>query len=172
MKKIYFFIFLISILLLVGCSKKLAFEDFFHATMNEMHEGEKDYSYSLIYTKLNVIHENDAIAIFKENKLQEETIFIAYFEKQKNKWYWMQTRGSRWDSPCNWSSMNPSSYIYSGAINDTSISEVSVNEKNAKIIKVEDYKRFWYAICNINDAQVKFINDDGVQKIVKELDWD
>ena len=30
----------------------------------------------------NVVHENDAIAIFTENNLQGKQIFIAYFEKE------------------------------------------------------------------------------------------
>jgi uncharacterized GH25 family protein len=170
LKKQILFIILICMALLIGCSKEVTFENFFHTTMDKMHEGEKDYSYSLIYTEMNVVHKNDTIAIFKENNIQEETIFIAYFERENDNWSWRQTRGTKWDSPLKWSSMNHTPYIYSGAIKDKSISEVLVGEEPAKIIDVEGDKRFWYAVSDITDAQVKVIKNDGAQEIVKEFE--
>ncbi|WP_212376994.1 hypothetical protein [Alkaliphilus sp. B6464] len=60
--------------------------------MDEMYKGEEDYFYSLIHKGMNVVHKDDAIAIFKEENLQKEQIFIAYFEKENDKWKWRQTR--------------------------------------------------------------------------------
>ncbi|MFF2288941.1 hypothetical protein [Peribacillus butanolivorans] len=59
-----------------------------------MHLGEKDYSYSLVHKQMNVMHEDDAIVVFKENNAQGEQIFIAYFEKENDKWEWKQTSGA------------------------------------------------------------------------------
>ncbi|MBI6875341.1 hypothetical protein [Clostridium aciditolerans] len=170
MKKQIFSLFLICIVLLIGCSKEETFENFFHTTMGKMHKGSKYYSYSLIHKEMNVVHENDAIAIFVENDQQEEKIFIAYFEKEKDKWNWRHTRGAQWDSPIKWSSMNQVPYIYSGAINDKSISEVYAGEKPAKIIEVKGDKRFWYAVSDVKDVQVKAIKSDGTQEIIEETD--
>jgi hypothetical protein len=154
----------------MGCSKEKTFEDFFQKKMNEMNKGEKDYSYSLIHKEFNVVHENDAIAIFIENKRQEETIFIAYYEKENGNWNWRQTRGSRWDSPIRWWSMNRFPYIYLGAINDNFISEVYAGEIPATIIEVEGDKRFWYAISDVKDVQVKVVKSDGTQEIVEQTE--
>lgn len=164
------FLFLICIALLIGCSREETFEKFFHTTMDEMHKGEKNYSYSLIYKEMNVVHKDDAIAIFIENNLQEEKIFIGYFEKENDKWNWRQTRGAKWDSSIKWSSMNRVPYIYSGAINDKSISEVYVGKEPAKIIKVEGDKKFWYAISGVKDVQVKAVKSDGTQEIMEQMD--
>lgn len=79
--------------------------------MKEMHLGEQNYSYSLVDNQFNVVHEDDAIAIFKEHKNQEKKMFIAYFEKEDNQWEWKQTKGSTWNSPVKWSSMNKMYYL-------------------------------------------------------------
>lgn len=170
LKKQIFSLFLICIALLIGCSKEETFENFFYTTMDKMHKGETGYSYSLINKEMNVVHENDAIAIFVENNQQEEVIFIAYFEKEKGRWNWRQTRGARWDSPIKWSSMNQVPYIYSGAINDKSISKIYAGEKPAKIIDVKGDKRVWYAVSDVKDVQVKAIKSDGTQEIIEETD--
>lgn len=170
LKKQIFFAFLICITLLIGCSKEKTFEDFFSKEMNEMNKGEKDYSYSLLHKEFNVVHENDAIAIFIENKHQEETIFIAYFEKENGNWNWRQTRGTRWDSPIRWHSMNRVPYIYLGAINDNFISKVYAGKIPATIIEIEGDKRFWYAISDVKDVQVKVVKSDGTQEIMEQTE--
>ncbi|MFB7642834.1 hypothetical protein [Peribacillus butanolivorans] len=169
MKRKILFTFIIYLALLGGCSQEQTFEDFFHTTMDKMHKGEKNYSYSLIHKEMNAVHKNDAIAIFKEHNLNGEQIFIAYFEKEDNKWNWKGTRGAEWDTPVQWSSMYEVTYIYSGAISDESISEVNVGDKIAKIIKVEDNKRFWYGISDVKDAEVKIVKKDGTQETVEEI---
>lgn len=67
MKIKIFFSFLTSIAILIGCSKEQKFEDFFHKAIDEMHIGEKDYSYSLVHKQINVMQKDDAIAVFKEH---------------------------------------------------------------------------------------------------------
>lgn len=170
MKKQICFLLLICIALLMGCSKEETFEDFFHKTMEKMHKGEKDFSYSIIYKEMNVVHKNDAIAIFIENNSHEEKIFIGYFEKENNKWNWKRTRGAEWDSRLNWSSMNKVPYIYSGAINDNAISEVYAGDELAKIIEVDSNKRFWYAISDAKEVQVKVVKNDGTQEVIEQID--
>ncbi|MBM7868661.1 hypothetical protein JOC70_000130 [Clostridium pascui] len=169
MKKKFIFIFLVCIAFLIGCSKEETFGNFFNTSIQKMHEGEKNFSYSLIHTEMNVIHENDAIAVFVENRSQEDVIFIGYFEKENNKWNWRRTRGAKWNSPINWTLINDTPHIYSGAINDKSISKVLVGKEQAEIIEVEGDKRFWYAVNDAKDIQVKFIKNDGTEEIIKEL---
>lgn len=152
----------------MDCLQEKTFEDFFHTTMDKKHKDEKAYSYSLIHKEMNIVHKDDAIAIFTEDKLDEKIIFIAYFEKENNQWNWRQTRGAKWDSSFRWSSMNRVPYIYSGAISDKSIRNVYVGGEAAKIIEVEGDKRFWYAISDAKDVQVRAIKDDGTQEIMEE----
>ncbi|MGM0865206.1 MAG: hypothetical protein ACQEWF_11080 [Bacillota bacterium] len=157
-KKILFS--LLYVAFLVACSNGQTFEDYFHTVMEENkkeYDEEVNYSYSLVHQEQNVVHENDAIAIFTENNLQGEQIFIAYFEKENGNWNWKQTRGAEWDTPVQWSSMDEVPYIYSG-------------KEPAKIIEVEDNKRFWYAISNTNDVAVKAVKKDGTQKVIEEVD--
>lgn len=95
------FIF-ICLSLLIGCSNNQAFEDYFHKKMEEKKEEyneDVNYSYSLIHQEENVVQPDDAVAVFLENNLQGEQIFIAYFEKINGHWNWKQTRGSEWDTP-------------------------------------------------------------------------
>jgi hypothetical protein len=119
---------------------------------------------------MNVVHQDDAIAVFKEHNQRGEQIFIAYFERQNGNWMWKQTRGAEWDTPVQWSSMHEPPYIYSGAISDNSISEVYAGNNKAKIITVQGNKRFWYAISDQKDVEVKFIKKDGTQEIIEEID--
>lgn len=172
MKKRIFFSCLIFIALLIGCEKEITFDDFFRRTMNEMHKGEKNYAYTLVHKQLNVVHDNDAIAIFKENKSKEETIFIAYFEKENGNWNWIQTMGARWGEPIKWWSMNKAPYIYLGAISDKSISKVYAGKVPATIIEVEGDKRFWYAISDVKDVQVNVVKSDGTQEKVEQTEGD
>lgn len=135
-----------------------------------MHIGENDYTYSLVHTELNVVHEEDGIVIFKEHNDHEgEQIYIAYLEKEDNHWEWKYTRGAKWNSPVKWSSMNQPPYIYSGAISDPFITEVYAGDEPAKIIPVEDDKRFWYAISPIKDVKVKMVKEDGSEEIIEEI---
>lgn len=170
MKRLLFFSLSICIAFLTSCSKEQSFENFFHTSMDEMHKVEENYSYSLIHTEMNVMHEDDAITIFKESNQQDDHIFIAYFEKENNKWNWKQTRGTDWNSPHKWSSMNQVPYIYSGAISDESISKVYAGTTPAKIIIVKDAKRFWYAISDVKDVDVKVVKKDGTKEIIEEID--
>jgi len=159
--------------LLVSCSNNQSFEDYFHKKMAENKkefEEEVNYSYALIHQEQNVVHPDDAVAIFLENNLQGEQIFIAYFEKINENWNWKQTRGSEWDTPQKWSSMTMSPYIYSGAISDEAIKEVYAGQEQAKIIQVKGNKRFWYAISNNKDVSVKFINEDGTEEFIEKID--
>ncbi len=39
---------------------------YFHEKMQKMHFGQKNNSYTLIHTEMNVSQENDAVAIFTE----------------------------------------------------------------------------------------------------------
>ncbi|MFJ7936508.1 hypothetical protein [Sporosarcina sp. NPDC096371] len=135
-----------SILLNVGCSQQLTFESFFHEKLKKMHIGEVDYTYELVKKEFNVIHEDDAIAVFKENNEHGGKIFIAYFEKEDKQWEWKHTRGTEWNSPIKWTSMNQAPFIYSG-------------DEPAKIINVEEDKRFWYAISPTNDVEVMMVKE-------------
>ncbi|HWJ77017.1 MAG TPA: hypothetical protein VNR61_02950 [Niallia sp.] len=66
MKRIIAIGFIFSIIFITECVKEQTFEEFFHQKMEEMHVGEENYSYTLVHTELNVVHEADAIAVFKE----------------------------------------------------------------------------------------------------------
>ncbi|MFF2288942.1 hypothetical protein [Peribacillus butanolivorans] len=66
--------------------------------------------------------------------------------------------------------MNQVPYIYSGAISDNSISEIYAGDEPAKIIKVEGDKRFWYAISDVKDIEVKVVKKDGAEEIIEEID--
>ncbi|SHG88650.1 hypothetical protein [Ornithinibacillus halophilus] len=147
-----------------------SFEAFFHQSMEEMNKLEEKHSYNLISTEFNVVHANDAIAIFTEEKDQEEQIYIAYFEKLRNQWEWNQTRGSEWNTPVNWSSMKQKPYIFSGPLSDHSIKEVYVGEEQAKIIEVNGDKRFWYAISPVEEVDVIIVTEDGNRKILEEVE--
>ncbi|CQR48241.1 hypothetical protein BN1058_02595 [Paraliobacillus sp. PM-2] len=162
--------FFLFILLLSGCAKEQTFEEFFHQKIKEIHVGEKNYSYSLIDTKLNVVSEDDAIAVFKEQNERGEQIFIAYFKKQDNQWEWKHTRGSEWDTPVKWSAMHQPPYIYSGPISDNSITEVFVGKEPGIIMEVENDKRFWYAISPIQDNEVFYIREDGTREKIEEVE--
>lgn len=158
------------IVFLVGCLKEQSFEDFFHKRIKEMHIGDKNYSYSLVHTELNAVHEGDGIVVFKEhNNHQEEQIYIAYFEKEGNQWEWKHTRGAQWNTPIKWSSMNQAPFIYSGAISNNSITAVYAGDEPAKIIDVEDDKRFWYAISAVKDVKVKVVQEDGSEEVIEEI---
>ncbi|QED46590.1 hypothetical protein [Cytobacillus dafuensis] len=170
MKRNWLFSLLTCLVFLIGCSKEQTFEEFFHKKMDEMHLGEKDYSYTLIHKQMNIVHKDDAIAVFKERRTEKEIIFIAYLEKENDKWEWRQTRGAAWNSPVKWSAMNQVPFIYSGAINDTSISKVYAGNELAKIIKIEGDKRFWYAISDFKDVDVTVVKDDGSKEILKKFD--
>ncbi|MGG3738953.1 hypothetical protein [Aeribacillus pallidus] len=170
MKKKIIVGFLLYIVFLVGCLKEQTFEEFFHQEMKEMHKEEENYSYTLVHTELNAVHEDDAIAVFKEHNNRGEQIFIAYFEKQDNQWVWKQTRGAEWNTPVKWSSMHQTPYIYSGPISDNSIIEVYAGEEPAKIITVEGEKRFWYAISPVKNVEVMIVKEDGTKEIIEEID--
>lgn len=163
----------VSLAILAGCSNPQTFEDYFKAQMEDLeneYDEKVDYSYSLIYQEQNVVHNNDAIAIYTENNLQGEQIFIAYFERTKNNWERKQTRGAEWNTPVRWSSMQNEPYIYSGALIDESIREVYAGHEKAKIIELGDGKRFWFAISSRKEVEVKTIKEDGSQEIIDELD--
>ncbi|GIP27227.1 hypothetical protein J23TS9_23570 [Paenibacillus sp. J23TS9] len=66
--------------------------------------------------------------------------------------------------------MQDEPYIFSGTINDNSISKVFVGEEQAKIIDVDGDKRYWYAISHVKDAVVKRVKKDGTQEVVEEID--
>jgi len=127
--------------------------------------------YELVHTEFDVVHEDDAIAIFMDNNNVEQ-IFIAYFEKTNHQWEWRHSRGAQWESRHNWSSMNNQPYIYSGAIKDPSIKKVLVGEVEAKIITVEDNKRFWFVLSPSEVAEVKYIKENGEMRIVPEHETD
>ncbi|AOZ91193.1 hypothetical protein [Paenibacillus crassostreae] len=168
-KKILFLCFIFAVFF-VACSNEQTFDEYFHTVMEDMHEYEEDkYSYSLVHQEHNVVHENDAIAIFTENNLQGEQIFIAYFERENENWKWRQTRGAEWNTSEQWSSMHEVPYIYSGTINDDSISEVFAGEEPANIIEVDGDKMFWYAISNIKDVEVKIVKKDGTPEVIDKI---
>jgi hypothetical protein len=157
-------------ILMAGSSQEQIFESFFHEKMKDMHIEEVGVSYELVQKEFNVVHEDDAIAVFREeNSDGEEKIFIAYLVKVDNQWKWIQTRGTEWNSPVKWSSMNQPPYIYSGAISDNSIFEVYVGDEPSKIINVEGKKRYWYAISPTKDVEISIIKDDGSKEIIKEI---
>jgi hypothetical protein len=58
--------FLLCVVFLVGCSNEQTFEGFFHQEMKRMHKNE-NFSYALVHAELNAVHEDDAIAVFKEH---------------------------------------------------------------------------------------------------------
>ncbi|CAI8994088.1 MULTISPECIES: hypothetical protein [Bacillus] len=162
--------FLILITFLISCSKEQSFYMYFHEKMQKMHFGQKNNSYTLIHTEMNVSQENDAVAIFTEQNQQGEQIFIAYFEKESDKWNWIRTTGTEWNSPVRWTSMHQIPYIYAGTIRDNAITKVYVGNKNAKIITVEGTKRFWYVVSNTEWAEVKIEKGDGTQEVVGQID--
>lgn len=150
-----------------------SFEDFFHKRMEknkEDYDENVNYSYNLIYHEHNVVHQNDAIAIFTEHNPNGDQIFIAYFENEDGQWYWRQTRGAEWDSWIQWSSMNEIPYIYSGALSDPSVKKVYAGTVEAKIIDVTGSKRFWYAISSTKETEVKVEKKDGSQEILEQFD--
>ena len=157
------------ILLIVGCSQQPTFESFFHEKMEKMHIGEVDYSYEIVQKEINVVHEDDAIAVFKEHNEHGEKIFIAYFEKVDKQWEWKHTKGTEWNSPVKWTSMNQAPFIYSGAISGNSIIEVYAGDEPAKIINVEEDKRFWYAVSPPNDVEVMLVKEDDTKEIIEEI---
>ena len=161
---------LICLVFLVGCSNEQTLEEFFHQEIKQMNKIDENFSYALIYTEVNAVHEDDGIAVFKEHNIQGEQIFIAYFEKTDNRWEWKQTRGAEWNTPHKWSSMHKIPYIYSGAISDNDIKEIYAGREKAKIIDVEGNKRFWYAISPSKEVQVKFVRKDGTEEIVESMD--
>jgi len=172
-KKFGMIIVIVCFSLLVACSNNQSFEDFFQKKMEENkkdYDEDVNYSYSLIHHDLNVVHPDDAVAVFLENNLQGEQIFIAYFEKINGHWNWKQTRGSEWDTPQKWSFMNNVPYIYSGAISDETIKEVYAGKEQAKIVHVKGNKRFWYAISNNKDVTVKYVKKDGTEELIEEID--
>ncbi|OKP93066.1 hypothetical protein A3848_06190 [Paenibacillus sp. P32E] len=156
---------------MVGCSQPQTFESFFNEKLEHLHIGEENYSYKLVHKEFNVVHQDDAVAIFKENNKRGEQIFIAYLEKRDKQWSWIQTRGAEWNSPMKWSSMNQPPFIYSGTISGDSIREVYAGEELAQIIDVEEGKRFWYAISPIKDVQVMVVKEDGTKEIIDEFDF-
>ncbi|OAB29639.1 hypothetical protein PMSD_21270 [Paenibacillus macquariensis subsp. defensor] len=169
MKFLYLVISAFLIFLIVGCSQQQTFETFFHEKMENMHIGEDDYFYKLVHKEFDVAHQNDALAVFKENNERGEQMFIAYFEKEDNQWQWRQTRGAEWNSPVKWSSMNQTPFIYSGTISGNAISEVYAGDEPAKIINVEEGKRFWYAISPIKDVEVMVVKEDGTKEIIEDI---
>ncbi|GGN91471.1 hypothetical protein [Saccharibacillus kuerlensis] len=171
MKFLYLATVAFLIFLIVGCSQQQTFEGFFHKKMEQMHMGEKDYSYELVYKEFNVVHQDDAVAVFKENNKYGDQIFIAYFEKQDNQWSWKQSSGAEWNSPVKWSSMNQTPFIYSGTISGNSISEVYAGNEPAEIIEVEEDKKFWYAISPIEDVKVMVVKEDGTKEIIEEINY-
>ncbi|NMH68270.1 hypothetical protein HF072_05700 [Bacillus sp. RO3] len=173
MNKMITLVVLAVLPILTACLPEPTFEDFFHKKMErnaEEYTEEVQYEYSLIHKEENVFRPNDAIAIFTENNLQGEQIFIAYFKKENGRWNWQRTRGSEWGTPVKWSAMSEKPYIYSGAINDPSIKQVYAGEEQAKIIEVEEDKRFWYAISHEKDVEVKMIMADGTKEVIEEID--
>ncbi|MGG3521743.1 hypothetical protein ABES33_17820 [Bacillus pseudomycoides] len=162
--------FLILITFLISCSKEQSFYMYFHEKMQKMHFGQKNNSYTLIHTEMNVSQENDAVAIFTEQNQQGEQIFIADFEKESDKWNWIRTTGTEWNSPVRWTSMHQIPYIYAGTIRDNAITKVYVGNKNARIITVEGTKRFWYVVSNTEWAEVKIEKGDGTQEAVGQID--
>ena len=173
-KKLGLLLTILTLGLLAGCVKDETFEEFFHKEMTKNQDAEvvkeTNYSYALIHHEENVVHENDGIAIFTENSTEGELIYIAYFEKENGVWNWRQTRGAKWDTPVKWSAMHNFPFIYSGAISDSTIEKVYAGEFQAEIIKVKDDKRFWYAISNEYDVEVKMVMQDGTQQVVDEVD--
>ncbi|MDX8342209.1 hypothetical protein [Rossellomorea sp. YZS02] len=165
-KKVVSLSVLTLIALLSACSNTPTFEDFFHQKMKEVSED----SYSLVYKEEEVVQPNDAIAVFTENNPRGEQIFIAYFKQEDSHWNWKKTRGAEWDTPVKWSVMHQEPYIYSGAISDSSIKEVFAGREKANIIEVEGDKRFWYAVSDEKDVEVKIVMEDGTQEVVEELD--
>lgn len=164
---------LLCIVTLVGCSIEQTLEEYFHQKMKQMHKDEKNFSYSLVHTELNAVHENDGIVVFEEhNNHQGDQIYIAYLEKEEQQWEWKRTRGAKWNSPVKWSSMNQPPYIYSGAISDNSITKVYAGNQSAKIIQVEEDKRFWYAISSIKDVKVKMVKEDGSEEFMEEINYE
>ena len=161
-----------TMFLTVACSQQQRFETFFHGKMEKMHIGEDDYNYKLIHKEFNVVHQDDALAVFKESNERGEQIFIAYFEKEDNQWQWGQTRGAEWNSPVQWSSMNQAPFIYSGTISDNSISKVYAGDEPAKIVNVEEGKRFWYAISPTEDVEVVMVKEDGTKEIIEDINYE
>lgn len=173
LKRKIFLLYFIFGAFFVACSNEQTFDSYFINEMEDMHQNDDvNYSYSLVHQEQNVVLENDAIAIFKEDNLRGEQIFIAYFERENGKWNWRQTRGAEWNSPVQWSSMHVAPYIYSGTINNNSIFEVYAGEEIAKIIEVDGDKRFWYAISPVKVVEVKIVKKDGTEEILEEWDDD
>lgn len=161
-------IYIISISLLSGCTWEQSAEDFFFDEMKRMaKETEDDYPYQLLKQEESVVHDNDAITIFTENNQEGEQIFIAYFEKTDGRWNWEYTRGAMWDDGVNWSMMGDDPYIFSGDISDNTIESVYVDGAPAEIIEVEGNKRFWYATVSDETENIKYVYNNGNEKIVE-----
>jgi hypothetical protein len=171
-----FWIVLAFCFFLIGCAEDEApgedsFEAFFHEEM-EKHEDREERPYSLAYHEKEVVHEDDAIAVFEEQNPNGEQIFIAYFEKAHDRWEWKQSAGAEWESPVNWSYMENPPHIYSGTVSDETVEEISVGGEKADFISMQDNKRFWYAVSGQENAEVKFVKDDGTEEEVEQIDYE
>ena len=71
-------------ILMAGSSQEQIFESFFHEKMKDMHVEEVGYSYGLVQMEFNVVHEDDAIAVFRENSEDDEE--QIYFLPLLKKW--------------------------------------------------------------------------------------
>lgn len=153
--------------------KEQTFEAFFRTEMERIHKEEKGYSYKLIHTDKNVIqdHIEDRIVVFKEQDINGEQIFLAYFEKVENRWEWKQTRGAEWGDPINWQFSMQFPYTYIGALDNPEISNVYVGNQLATMLHVEGEKRFWYFITNEEAIQtVKVVREGGTEEVLEEMD--
>lgn len=65
--------------------------------------------------------------------------------------------------------MNQKPFIYSSTISGNSIREVYEGDEPAKIINVEEGKKFWYAISPIKDVKVMVVKEDGTKEIIEEI---
>jgi hypothetical protein len=70
---------------------------------------------------------------------------------------WKRTKGAEWGTFVYNGLRYTNHHIYSGAISDGSISEVHAGNSKANIITVQGNKRFWYAISDQKDVEIKVI---------------
>ncbi|WP_051314878.1 hypothetical protein [Alteribacter aurantiacus] len=143
--------------------------DSFHGMMN-VQVDRNEQPYSVIKMEEGVLSEDDGIVVFTEENSQGEQIFLAYFEKVDDQWYWQQSLGANVkEGQVNWTASQRFPHFYVGIIHDEKVDRVEVGGQEADIIPVKDGARFWYV--HASDGDVVYVKIDGTNRIVERLNY-
>jgi hypothetical protein len=143
-------------------------EAFFESSMKEM--GRAPESYSIFHQEFNVWEKQDALVFFTEKRTKDLEVHMVYFQKERDSWKWVGEIGTTWNSKINWTMGEKVPYLYSGPLNDESVSEVIVAGKQAKIIEYTDQLRFWYIRVDKQFATVSYRFKNGDEAVVERIE--